>query len=76
MKQTGICPKCEGQEIYTDADCTKRGDRASIGFSSWKKYFIDTYICMNCGFIEEYVEKEDLLNEKKFQELKLNWKKR
>jgi len=55
MKNTRNCPKCECTEIYTNKEITKRGDRSSIGVTG--RFFIDTYICSNCGFIEEYVEK-------------------
>lgn len=74
MKATGICPKCNGTEIYTDAGITKRGDRSSIGASSWTKLFVDVYICRSCGFVEEYVCSNDLDNEKKLTTLRENWK--
>lgn len=75
MKQTGTCPKCNGTDIYTDRGCMKRGDRSSIGISSWKKFFLDVYICMACGFTEEYVSEDDFKDPKKLAALKENWKK-
>lgn len=74
MKTTGICPKCSGTEIYTDADLTKRGDRGDIGISSWTRLFLDVYVCATCGFIEEYVRNNDLTDDKKIATLKENWK--
>ena len=47
----------------------KRGDRASIPVTTWRKIFIDVYACANCGFTEEYVAENDL------NEIKKNWEK-
>ena len=75
MKATGICPKCQGTEIYTDKYGPKRGDRCSIGFSSWGKGFLDTYICLGCGYVEEYLSTDDLNKDKKIKLIKENWRK-
>lgn len=75
MKATGKCPKCSGTTIYTDAGITKRGERSSIGISSWTKLFIDVYICSDCGFTEEYICDEDLHSSKKRDKLASEWKK-
>ena len=74
MKKTGKCPKCGGQEIYTDRGQTKRGERASLGFSSWKQAYIDTYLCTTCGYLEEYVSPNDLKDTSKLEKLRENWK--
>ena len=73
--KNGTCPKCQGKEIYTDEGLPKRGDRTSIAISSWHKLFIATYICKGCGYIEEFVEDEYLMDEKKMDKLQDNWKK-
>lgn len=75
MKNTGTCPKCQSHEIYTDAGLTKRGDRSSIPVTSWSTAFIDVYVCTACGFMEEYVTREDLKNDKKMTKFKEIWKK-
>lgn len=72
--KSGICPKCSSSNIYADGD-PKRGDRCTIPISSWKKLFLDTYVCLDCGFVEEYVCKEDLKNSKKIEKLKEEWNK-
>lgn len=74
MMKTGKCPKCESTNIYTDGN-PKRGDRSSIQVTSWKKFFIDIYICFDCGFTEEYITQEDLKNEKLISRVKEQWKK-
>ena len=73
MKTSGKCPKCNSNEIYCDAELPKRGDRASIAISSWSKLFIDVYVCISCGYVEEYVENNDLNDSKKMEKLKSNW---
>lgn len=65
------------QNIYTNKGISKRGDRSSIGVTGGfsGRFFVDTYICSNCGFIEEYVEKEYLESKEKMLKLKENWQK-
>lgn len=77
MKNTRNCSKCECAEIYTNKGISKRGDRSSIGVTGGfsGRFFVDTYICSNCGFIEEYVEKEYLESKEKMLKLKENWQK-
>jgi hypothetical protein len=75
MKKTGCCPNCSSTEVYTTKGTPKRGDRSSIGVSSFTSVFIDLYICTNCGFIEEYAEEADLKNPKKMEKLKIIFKK-
>lgn len=74
MKTTQQCPKCQSKEIYTDAGLTKRGDRCSIPVTSWTKLFVDTYVCLNCGFIEEYVTGSELQNEKNLSKVRETFK--
>lgn len=75
MKESKCCPKCNGTEIYTDRGLAKRGDRTSIAISSWSKLFLDTYVCLECGYLEEYVEDEYLKDPKKMAKAKENWRK-
>jgi predicted nucleic-acid-binding Zn-ribbon protein len=70
MKNTGTCPKCQSKEVYTDKGLPKRGERSSLPISSWSRLFVDLYICLDCGYFEEYVEQADLDNEKKMNKLK------
>lgn len=73
MKATNKCPKCSGTEIYTD-DSFRVSKRSNLGISNWLQIRVSAYICMNCGFIEEYVTKSDLTNSKKLGKIKENWK--
>lgn len=75
MKNTKTCPKCGGTEIYTDAGATKRGDRASIPVSTWKFLMVDIYLCVTCGYFEEYIDTKELKDEKTMEKFKENWRK-
>jgi hypothetical protein len=70
-----ICPKCNGTEIYTNKKANPRGERGQIVISGWKWMWVDLYMCMNCGFFEEYVNEEDFKDEKKREKIKAVWKK-
>lgn len=70
MKKSGSCPKCNSTEVYTTKGTTKRGERSSIGVSSFSAISIDLYICTSCGYMEEYGEEGDLKDLKKMEKLK------
>lgn len=75
MKESKMCPKCQGTEIYCDAGMTKSGERGYIPVSSWSKMFLDVYLCITCGYLEEYMQESDLKTEKIRAKLKENWRK-
>lgn len=75
MKDSKVCPKCNGQNIYTNSGLTSRGERSFVIVSSWTKLFVENYVCMDCGFFEEYVTPEDLRNVAKQEKVKSTWKK-
>lgn len=66
MKNTKICPKCQNVDIVRIA----RPNNSIIpGFGG---VILSKYICLNCGYLEEWIEvKEDLEKiKKKFKEIK------
>jgi predicted nucleic-acid-binding Zn-ribbon protein len=69
MKKTGECPKCGRKNIYFNDRKMKGGQRnwLSFGFSS---VFINTYICTDCGYIEDYIS-----DSTKFEKIRDKWKK-
>ncbi|MBP9095301.1 MAG: hypothetical protein KBG21_01760 [Ignavibacteria bacterium] len=69
----GTCPKCSSKEIYTNKKCNPRGERGQIVISGWKWMWIDLYLCMDCGFFEEYVNEEDFREEKNREKIKTTW---
>ncbi|TNF46616.1 MAG: hypothetical protein EP305_10510 [Bacteroidetes bacterium] len=73
--KNNICPKCSSTQIFTDSKSTKRGERSSVAISSWSMFFVDVYVCLNCGYLEEYIATDQLNDFKKMEKLKENWKK-
>lgn len=73
--KSGACPKCNSTEVYTDAVLIKRGDRMRIVISSLKSIFLDSFLCLSCGYFEEHVPEEDLKDEKLIEKIKKNWEK-
>lgn len=62
--RNGKCPKCGSSEIYTnDADGEGfGGDEAATlqcGLDSTDKW--QTYLCVNCGYYENYLTDKDLM---------------
>jgi hypothetical protein len=74
MRDTKQCPRCKGTDIYSDEGLSKRGDRVALGVDSWSRIFVATYVCLTCGFIDEYIDKEHM-DEKRIGKIKANWKK-
>lgn len=75
MKQTHTCPKCQGTELYTDSGKLKRGERCSLPVTSWTHVFVDIYICLKCGLVEEYNTDKELNNVEKMNKIKSEFKK-
>ena len=63
--KNGQCPKCGSREIYSN---TNRKFPAlhtmTIGSGNFgNRYaYLDTYICGSCGYVENYVAKQQDLN--------------
>ncbi len=72
--KTGVCPVCECQNIYSDKDVSKRGERMIVPVTSFRQIFSDCYICISCGYIQEFVREIDLKNENLIGKLKDMWK--
>ncbi len=73
--KTGTCPKCSSNEVYTDKELVKRGERMQLVVSSWKWFFLDTYICLTCGHFEEHIRETELRDEKTIEKVKETWDK-
>lgn len=72
--KSGQCPICNSNEIYCDNGLPKHGERMNLIISSWKQIFLDTYICINCGHFEEFINKPDLDDSTK-EKIRSKWKK-
>ncbi|WP_375559747.1 hypothetical protein ACE193_18740 [Bernardetia sp. OM2101] len=71
MKQTGICPKCTSLEIYKKT--STNDPRSAISLSTLNYFVIDLHICLDCGYIEEYISEKDLLDKKKIEKVLTKW---
>lgn len=76
MKKTGNCPKCNSSDILTDAEKIKQGHRAYLGISAFRTIRIATYVCMNCGYLEEYLDEKGFKTQSKINKFRERWKKR
>lgn len=66
MKNTNICPKCQSNDIVFVKgrdDGYGIGNNIQTGFVA--RTLVNRYVCCNCGFTEEWVNKEDIPKIKK-----------
>ena len=55
--KSGICPKCGSREVHSQMTGGRRGT-LSIGL--WRgTALLRTYVCTDCGYLEEYDEDAD-----------------
>jgi C4-type Zn-finger protein len=73
--KSGTCPQCGSKEIYTDSQQPNRGERSQIPVSSFKWLLTKYYVCISCGYFEEYIREKELKDEKTIAKIKDNWKK-
>ena len=57
MKKTNICPKCSNDYILRIPG-TVEDNVILPGHSIFSAVKIDRYVCMTCGFTENYVQKK------------------
>jgi len=71
--KTGICPKCSSHEVFSGAGIAlKKGPFGSnsipIGLTSIAA--LDNFVCVECGYVESYVN-----DPKKLAEISRKWDK-
>ena len=71
--KSGTCAACGASDVFTNKRSNRRGERGQIVLSSMKWFYVDTYICANCGKFEEYVNEEDFKDEKKKAKMFEEW---
>lgn len=54
MKSSQSCPKCNGKDIKRVSGQNQSKIGIPTGVISWVP--ITRYVCVNCGFVEEYIE--------------------
>jgi len=81
MKNTGICPKCSSKEVYFDLRTLNAIDTRGKLLIARKKFAgqeyarLAVYVCINCGYFEEYLREEDLKDTKIREQIQNKWKK-
>ena len=63
MKTTKICPKYESADIVRIdgyAGAYASGNNIMLGSTIFSAVNVNRYICCNCGFTEEWIDKNDL----------------
>lgn len=68
MKNTNKCPKCGSDDIIRVNGSSRgygAGNNIMIGMTIFSAVKVNRYICCNCGFCEEWIDKEDISKIKK-----------
>lgn len=63
MKQSRICPKCEGTDILLipgKAGAYGVGNNIPLGAFVFSYVKVNRYLCCNCGYSEEWVDRADI----------------
>ena len=63
MKNARICPKCGSNDIVIvdgSAGAYGSGNNIMVGATIFSAVKVDRYICVNCGFTEEWIERKEL----------------
>ena len=73
MKNTRICPKCSSSDIlrfdgYTGAYGS--GNNMMTGNTVFSTVSVNRYVCCECGYTEEWIDKEDIEKVKKSKKAK------
>ncbi len=67
MKNTKRCPKCSSREIIRVPDNPGRYASGNNIYTStvtlWKKVPVIRYVCLDCGYVENWVEQPQQLTE-------------
>lgn len=67
--KNGKCPKCMGINVVNNRDKKLRGSHSVIQVGMLKNIMSLTCVCLDCGFVEDYIEDADM------KRLKRMWKK-
>ena len=63
MKNTKLCPKCNGRDVVRIdgyAGAYASGNNIMLGMTILSAVNVNRYICCQCGFTEEWIDKEDI----------------
>lgn len=68
VKTKCVCPKCNGTDILRiegDARAYGAGNNIQVGWSNFSAILVNRYVCCDCGYSEEWIDKEDIQKLKK-----------
>lgn len=71
--KSGKCPQCESSEVYAYSEF--RTGRMELAVSGMKRFYLSTYLCINCGHFAEYIKDEELKDEGLITKIKETWDK-
>ena len=63
MKNNKMCPKCQSTNIVRidgSVGAHGVGNNVMLGITIFSAVKVNRYICCNCGFTEEWIDKEDI----------------
>lgn len=75
MKNSKICPKCNSSNIVRingSSGAYGSGNNVMLGSTIFSAVNVNRYICCECGYAEEWIDKEELekvANSKKAQRI-------
>ncbi len=68
--KSGKCPKCGSTDIYSNKNRSIKAGHRLLDFSGLKNIMSETFVCGNCGFVEDYVNDDNHL-----EKIKSKWTK-
>ncbi len=63
MKNTKRCPKCQCADIVRfdgTVGAYGTGNNVMVGNTIFSAVNVNRYVCCNCGFTEEWIDKDDI----------------
>ena len=63
MKNRKECPKCGGTDIIRiegKAGAYGVGNNIMTGMTVFSAVLVNRYVCCNCGYSEEWIDREDI----------------
>ena len=63
MKNNGVCPKCQGKDILFiegNAGAYGSGNNIPMGATIFSYVKVHRYLCCDCGYSEEWIDKRDI----------------
>lgn len=71
MKKTCVCQKCNSTEILRiegSSGAYGAGNNIQVGLTNFSAVLVHRYVCCNCGYSEEWIDREDIKRlEKKYR---------